>query len=192
MPMKTENKVIKTINNNAGSIDVISFKEFLKRIHVLKFSKELYLYNKCVGNSTSELDGYESTYMMAALVLSDSKKEGHLKAQLVSQIKVRYQYKRDLIEMIEQISIDSMAEYGSPNCLVRIAPRNWLLANTEDFNLIRGLSISGIACLYPNRNFLVSVTKATESEVLDSISKSDLINNIHFDIEEIKQNLRNQ
>ena len=181
---------MKTITTYGAKVEIIPFKEFLKRIKVRQDDSKLYYFNTCLGYGDINKDDSESTYQRTAIYLSKLDETEVFKTQLVSQAHFVYWFKRDLNEMIEDAAVAHLERFGTAECIVNIAPRTWLVANPDDFIIVRGKNGAALVCYQKHRNLLFQISHHTEESALKGIGNIKLSDGSKVDLEEAKKNLR--
>jgi hypothetical protein len=137
------------INSPYGTVKITTFKEFIKLIP----RKEWYSYTDKVGFFRRNKDFnvpknpflYEETYRYFI-------KTPITVAELVCDVLIKNNPKRDLIEMVHDITKESALEMCDPTHLVRLGPRFWLAANPEDFSIFFNKYGHALANLKPNKS----------------------------------------
>jgi hypothetical protein len=67
--------------------------------------------------------------------------------------------KRNLFEIIEDVSNQCIVEMGNPKHLVRLSPRTWLLGDPKDFVIYFNKNGFSLNCIYSNRNFVCNIER---------------------------------
>lgn len=64
-------------------------------------------------------------------------------------------------EIIEEMAYRYVSEYGSPQYLVRVGPRQWMLSNVDDYVMCYTNTKISVVCSRPYRQFIYNIKKTT-------------------------------
>lgn len=190
---------MKTINGPLQSINVLTLKKFLDNVKVKEVGNtaDLFQFNTLVDyEDVNSLTGdqtivgeTDSLYRRASMYLFPENSD-HYKNQLAEQSRTSTWFKRDLKDIVEDLVVLHATEFGYDPVLVLVSPRVWLLANPEDFRIIKNeRGYTGLACYSHCRSFLVQISKIEESTVLSSAAKSK-VGEFEVDLTEVTKQIR--
>ncbi len=160
--------------------EFISFDKFLSLIKVKEEETELYSFDACLGYSNNLFAEYSeevknedtSSYQRKALRLVWGADHDVFKNNLYLQGHFYEWPKENLQEMIECATIKHLMNYGTSKYLVKIDNRTWMPANPDDFEIVKGEHGIGLACIFPNRTFLIKVMKDTYEDIIKKLKKA--------------------
>jgi hypothetical protein len=115
-------------------------------------------------------NGEESQYVRKShLLIEPTESEVKMFAsQLLPQGTMRNVYKKDAVSQVEDMALAYALEFGNPTFLVLVAPRTWMVADPEDFAIIRNGKKATIVNFYLNRLRFCKIEYTTEDQAFES------------------------
>jgi hypothetical protein len=154
------------INTCAGYLKPISFKKFLELVPIKEATKSTYWFNQKVDSiydlaqPDDSLVVQDHNYIRCVVHLSEN--FDSLKKDLFTHTTILRVFKYPIFEMAENGAVESLIRSGNPEYLVRVSPRAWLIANPNDFALVKHGDATALACYFKNRSLLYVVERTTE------------------------------
>lgn len=167
-------KTIAQINSIAGSLKTVSFKEFLDLIPTKETAKQIHEFNTVVkyecdpAQPDNSQDFETAHYIRSIAFLTQNPDLESFKKDLFAQTTVLRVFKYSLSEMIEDGAFNSVVEFGTPEYLVRIAPRAWLVGNPNDFCKVNHKNTSALICYRKNASLLYRVERLNEEDAIQT------------------------
>ena len=169
----------KEVNTTAvGIVDFISLDKFLDLIATNPTDeKNTVIFNSLLSyglpakmNENGEGEDIATYQRCITGFVSD--KDG-LKNSLITQAKVCQKFNEGLQELMENITVESIMEYGSPDYLVNIGPRMWVATTPSDFIIYENKETGkkALACVAKGRLVINNILKTTEKESEDLAKK---------------------
>lgn len=143
-------------------IDLISVSETKETVLVpfntLTGYSSVYVAEVKVGNE------YDSEYKRCVTPLVASK-DG-LKNSLINQAKVHDKFNMNIQELMEDMTAESVVQYGVPDYLVDVGHRMWIATTPNDFRVFENKETGkkALACIAQGRLIINNVLKMTEQE----------------------------
>jgi len=165
------------INVTSGPLKIVNLSTFLKFINRSEFNIDRHVYRFNVlatqgAISAQFIEGdlassqAESTYNATQTYLLDISEEEAFKTGIYSQLYLNNLYKRDVVSIIEDVSVDCLENFGIPTHLVRIDPRTWLICNPDDFTLVYNHRGKAVVCRSRPSNRLFTIERTLESDLI--------------------------
>jgi hypothetical protein len=169
------------------NVKFVTFKEFLDAVATVNIKFNVQHYNCQIGTTSFEEDGRAEEvdlYSRRAVTLIRGHVADVALASLMPQLTLKFLFKRDLVEMVEEAAINSVENYGLPTHVVRLAPRYWMIANPEDFKLLKNGNSVALVCYAPNKNFAGRIDRMLEADfvkwakqVAPEMSEEEIVKN---------------
>lgn len=152
-PLLKNSRVKGVVNTSAGSLKVITLAEFLRNV-----PKKVTAPNEHYVNIAT-LDRGTDSVNQREYYLKNVNTDGRLFVEsMFEEIEKQFPdfgfFEGYEQEHIHEAAANSAMEMGTPSCLVRLAPRIWMVANPQDFVLYQGIANTDNV---PNKAMLVCV-----------------------------------
>ncbi len=161
------------INTVCGRTQLISMKNFIKKLNILicedgfaKFSTSIKgIYGGPVS-ADEETPCFDSFYVRKITKIIEGDKDDIVSSGIISQSTLTERFKDSLYDMAEDIAIDYFNEFGTLQYIVNIAPRLWMVANTDDFTVYTNKDNTkwGVSLFASHRAVVYSVSKITQKQ----------------------------
>ncbi len=147
-----------------GDIKLISMEKFIKKLNVLTCEHDYMEFNACVGYD--EDNSYQSNYVRKIIKITEGNRYDIVSSGIAIQSTVTNLFKNSIDVMAEETSVKYLEEYGLAEYFVNIAPRLWMVANTDDFIVYTNKDNTkwGVACTASCRSVIYSVSKITQKQ----------------------------
>lgn len=170
----------KSIFTFGGELEIITLKEFLKRVQVAEIKEHKKAFNTQIKSYTPyiiEEEGVvhieeECLYSRRLAYLSSLTPSNAAQIALGLQAHHGMVFYHNPVEMLEDAIIQHLEFFGDSKYAVRIAPRMWMIADPDDFMLYcvsSNVNVYALACLYEARTFVKEVSRITAKEVLKMV-----------------------
>ena len=172
---------MKYFQTTAGRIAMIPLKDFIPMLLVGEARGEIHQFNARIETMSPAIrgvDGFDDSvgaYIRAAVVMKPLSYEETFKADVFTQLNMKNLWKRDFNEMIEDLAVECLSEFGKPTWLVRILPRTFLLADPESFEFRKNDSGKALMCVKRCGVRLFKVQKVTEDEMVKNYIENPII-----------------